>query len=186
MKFSMAAENLLFNASERPLATETVEQRFAALMEQHGPSLARLAAAYTNTVSDRDDLFQEIAISIWQALPTFRGESSERTFIYRIAHNRALTHLARRPNRQVDLAEDAAVRDPQPDPEQQVAIEQQRDRLLRAIRRLPADYRRVIVLVLEGLSHNEVAEILGLNANNVAVRVNRAKQMLRDSLKEGL
>jgi RNA polymerase sigma-70 factor (ECF subfamily) len=55
-----------------------------------------------------------------------------------------------------------------------------------AIRRLPADYRRAIVLVLEGLSHAEVAEVLGLNVNNVAVRVNRATQMLRKTLREGL
>jgi RNA polymerase sigma-70 factor (ECF subfamily) len=82
--------------------------------------------------------------------------------------------------------EEQAVYDPRPDPEQQLAREQQRDRLMHAIRRLPAEYRRVIVLVLEGLSHTEVAEVLGLQANNVAVRVNRAKQMLRDLLKEGV
>jgi len=76
------------------------------------------------------------------------------------------------------------VRDTRPNPEQQLAGEQQRNQFLAAVRRLPADYRRVIVLVLEGLSHDEVAEVLGLNTGTVAVRVNRAKQMLRDLLKE--
>ena len=181
----MAAEGLLFKAQEQG-ATSSVAQRFDALIQQNGQSLLRLASAYTNTASDRDDLFQDIALSIWQALPGFRGESSERTFIYRIAHNRALAHLTRRPNRQHETADDVAVHDPRPDPEEQLALEQQRDRLIAAIRRLPADYRRVMVLVLEGLNHAEVAEILGLTATNVAVRMNRAKQMLRDQLKEGL
>ena len=182
----MAAESLLFNTSEQT-ATDSVAQRFHALIERNGPSLLRLASAYTTTASDRDDLFQDIALSIWQALPGFRGESSERTFIYRVAQNRAIAHLARqRPQRQTELVEEQAVYDPRPDPEQQLAREQQRDRLMHAIRRLPAEYRRVIVLVLEGLSHTEVAEVLGLQANNVAVRVNRAKQMLRDLLKEGV
>jgi RNA polymerase sigma-70 factor (ECF subfamily) len=181
----MAAESLLLNTREQA-ANDSVAQRFHALIEQNGQGLQRLASAYTNTTSDRDDLFQDIALSIWQALPSFRGESSERTFIYRIAHNRAIAHLARRPNRRNELVEEQVIHDPRPDPEQQLAREQQRDRLMTAIRRLPADYRRVIVLVLEGLSHAEVAEVLGVQANNVAVRVNRAKQMLRDLLKEGL
>jgi RNA polymerase sigma factor (sigma-70 family) len=181
----MAAESLLVNTREGT-TTDSIAHRFHALLDQHGQSLLRLAGAYTNTVSDREDLFQDIALSIWQALPKFRGESSERTFIYRIAHNRAIAHLVRRPYRQTESMEEQVVHDHRPDPEQQLAREQQRDQLMIAIRRLPADYRRVIVLALEGLNHNEVAEVLGLSSNNVAVRVNRAKQMLRDLLKEGL
>jgi RNA polymerase sigma-70 factor (ECF subfamily) len=173
----------LFNSREH-VATESPYARFHALIDCHGQSLLRLAGAYTNGSADRDDLFQETVISIWQALPSFRGESSERTFIFRIAHNRAMTYLARRSDRRTEPVEEQAVHDPRPDPEQQLAREQQRARLLCSIRRLPADYRRVIVLVLEGLSHGEIAEILGLNANNVAVRVSRAKQVLRDLLRE--
>ncbi len=181
----MAAESLLVNTRAQAISEEAAA-RFDALIAQHGASLLRLARAYTNTPADGEDLFQDIALSIWQALPKFRGESSERTFIYRIAHNRSLTHLARRPNRLTELPGEELVRDIRPNPEQQLAGEQQRNQFLTAVRRLPADYRRVIVLVLEGLSHDEMAEVLGLSSGNVAVRVNRAKQMLRDSLKESL
>lgn len=176
----MAAENILLQSA----SADTVSARFNAVIEQHGPSLLRLAAAYTNTSADRDDLFQETALSIWQALPKFRNESSERTFIFRIAHNRAMTHLARRPKQSIEPVEEQVVPDPTPNPEQQLARDQQRAALLTAIRRLPIDYRRVIVLILEGLSHAEAAEILGINISNVAVRVNRAKQMLRDLLRQ--
>ena len=179
----MAAESISLNTS---LAAESTSERFHSLINQHGQSLLRLAGAYTNATADRDDLFQETVLSIWQALPKFRGDCSERTFIFRIAHNRAMTHLARRPHQATEPVEDQIVRDPHPDPEQQLARDQQRERLLSAIRRLPADYRRVIVLVLEGLNHAEVGEVLGLNVNNVAVRVNRAKQMLREQLRQGI
>jgi len=179
----MAAESALFHTRTHS-ETRSAGARFQALIEQHGPSLLRLAAAYTNSAADKEDLFQETVLSIWRALPGFRGESSERTFLFRIAHNRAMAHLARRQKGHTELAEEQIVHDPRPDPEQQLAQEQRRHRLMSAIRRLPADYRRVIVLVLEGLSHGEVAEVLGLNVSNVAVRVNRAKQMLRDLLLE--
>lgn len=179
----MAAESVLINAQSQ-VAREATSDRFQTLIAEHGESLMRLAGAYTNTPADRDDLFQETVLSIWQALPRFRGESSERTFIFRIAYNRAMTFLARKPNRQTELSDEQPFHDPRPNPEQQLARDQQRERLLAAIRRLPADYRRVIVLTLEGLAHAEVAEVLGLSVSNVAVRVNRAKQELRELLQE--
>ena len=78
-------------------ARADLERIFDRLLAENGPALSRLAASYTNTAADRDDLVQEIALSIWRGLPQFRGECSERTFIFRIAHNRAVTHLTRRP-----------------------------------------------------------------------------------------
>src|SRR5262245_58802284 len=109
-----------------------LNERFQKLLLANGPALSRLAASYTSSRSDRDDLFQEIALAIWQALPTFRGESSERTFIFRIAHNRAITHLAQRrsptaPEEEVELP------DPRPNPERELAQEQQQTRLFDAI-----------------------------------------------------
>jgi len=84
----------------------------------------RLAASYTNSPSDRDDLFQDSALAIWKALPGFRGESAERTFIFRIAQNRAITFISQRrpqsaPDEQIDLP------DPRPNPESGFAKEQQ-------------------------------------------------------------
>ncbi len=69
--------------------------------------------------------------------------------------------------------------DPRPSPEKGLATEQQETRLLDAIRRLPVSYRQVITLTLEDLSYAEIAQILGINENNVGVRLNRARQLLR-------
>ena len=81
--------------------TETVlsralEQRYDRILQEHGPALRRVAATYEADPARREDLFQEICLALWQALPRFREEASERTFAFRIAHNRGLTHgLAR-------------------------------------------------------------------------------------------
>src|SRR5262245_25908788 len=71
-----------------------VEARFRDLIAANGPALARLAASYTRSTSDRDDLLQDIAMALWLALPKFRGDCSERTFLFRIAHNRCFAHLS--------------------------------------------------------------------------------------------
>ena len=84
-----------------------LERQFERMMREHGPSVLRLASVYTRNPASRDDLAQEIALALWTALPRFRGECSERTLIFRIAHNRALTHVARSSKAHGDLNEAA-------------------------------------------------------------------------------
>src|SRR6478672_3303549 len=64
---------------------------FLRLMQDYQAALHRLAAAYVDAPADREDLFQEIATALWQAIPNYRGEASERTWLYRVAHNTAIT-----------------------------------------------------------------------------------------------
>ena len=159
-----------------------LERHFDGVLAAHGPALSRLAGSYTNTPSDRDDLLQEIAIAIWQALPRFRGDCSERTFLFRIAHNRGIAYLARSRSQMPGLAEEIEVYDPAPDPESGLAQEQRAARLRRAVHRLPVAYRQVVTLTLEGLGYGEIAEVLGISESNVGVRLSRARQILRESL----
>jgi RNA polymerase sigma-70 factor (ECF subfamily) len=70
--------------------------RLDALLDAHGAALGRLAASYARDPVEREDLFQEIVVAIWKALPRFRGECSVRTLIFRIAHNRGIAHLVKR------------------------------------------------------------------------------------------
>jgi RNA polymerase sigma-70 factor (ECF subfamily) len=162
-----------------------LEEQFARILSEHGPAISRVAFSYESVAGVREELVQEIALAIWQALPHFRGECSERTFVYRIAHNRGLSHAwKRRPAHQVleDIAESDHPVDPRPHPEAQAAHADQKVRLMSAIRALPVAQRQMIVLMLEGLSHAQMAEVLGITENNVAVRLNRARKMLKDAL----
>src|ERR1700733_898409 len=86
-------------ASRSPLVKETrraLEQQFGRILGEYGAAISRLAYSYEAVAGIREELAQEIALAIWQALPHFRGECSERTFVFRIAHNRGLPHVARR------------------------------------------------------------------------------------------
>ncbi len=165
-------------------AIETPEQRFGRLLAAEHAALRRLAASYATVPGDRDDLVQEIAIALWRALPSFRGDCSERTFLFRIAHNRCVTHLSKR--RATVSLDDTVTEpeDPNPSSEAVVFDEQQRRRLLQAIRGLPLIHREVIGLYLEGMDYKEIAAVIGISEVNVGVRLNRARERLR-SLLEG-
>ncbi len=159
-----------------------LEQRFHRLLSENGAALGRLAASYTRSASDRDDLLQEIAIAVWQALAAFRGESSERTFLFRIAHNRAIDYLIRHRARPELADNDIDPADPAPNPETSIVKEQGEQRLARAVRRLPIRYREPVMLLLEGMEYREIAEITGISETNVGARLTRARQMLRQMM----
>jgi RNA polymerase sigma-70 factor (ECF subfamily) len=168
-------------------ARESAEARFDRILREHGPALSRLAFGYEKVAASREELMQEIALAIWQALPRFRGECSERTFVFRIAHNRGLTHaVRRRPAHQPldDLAEAEHPADTAPRPDEHAARTQRRDWLRAAIRTLPPLYRETIMLALEDLSAAEIAEVLGISATNAAVRLHRARAALKKALEE--
>jgi len=163
----------------------TQREAFLRLIGQYGPALTRLAGAYAGQNPEREDLFQEIAVAIWQAVPKFRGESSERTWLYRIAHNVAVSSMAKvhrrhqieegMPERfdRVSSASDA----------EQEALRVERLRLLsESIRSLPVPDREVILLHLEGLSYAEIEEVSGLSQSAIAARLTRIREKLRQKI----
>jgi RNA polymerase sigma factor (sigma-70 family) len=160
------------------------EQHFERVVRTHGPALGRLAAAYERDAQEREDLLQDILFALWRALPTFRGECSERTFVYRVAHNRALTYRRQARPRNEALDEAVGVSDPHADPAEDAALAQRREHLLDAIRRLPTGYRQVVTLRLEDLSNPEIADVLGVNENTVAIRLTRARKALAELMHE--
>ena len=157
----------------------------AAVLAENGAAIGRVAACYERDPARRQDLLQEIAIALWRALPSFRGESSLRTFVLRIAHHRAVTHSMRRPpdGQPLDAARELPARGPTP--ESEVVNGQRRARLQDAIRELPMAMRQVLTLALEGLSNRAVGDVLGLSENAVAIRLTRARQALRERLAGG-
>src|ERR1051325_419505 len=152
------------------------------LLARYEPALRRLVASYERDPALRDDLLQDILFAVFRALPTWRRACSERTFVYRIAHNRALTHLAGRRPAFDDLAHADNVPDPAPLPEAVAAASQEHEALFAALRGLPVVQRRLLTLALDGLPPREIAEILGITENNVAARLTRARAALRDLL----
>lgn len=154
------------------------------VLAAHAAALARLAASYESRPALREELLQDIAFALWRALPSFRRESSEKTFVMRIATNRALSHLAARPPAAETLDTAGEIADTMPRPDELAARMQAASRLQNAVRNLPLPLRQVLVLAFEGFAHEEIAEVLGLSAGNVAVRLHRGKSLLRHALGE--
>jgi RNA polymerase sigma factor (sigma-70 family) len=145
-------------------------------------ALRRLAAAYAEQEADREDLFQEIAVGLWQAIPKFRGDASERTWLYRIAHNIAISssaRLRRRSGTKEALPEEKDYPS-SIDGEQEILRSEKRVLLLQAARSLPAIDRQIVLLHLEGLNYAQIEEISGISQSAIGSRLSR----LRDSLHE--
>lgn len=154
---------------------------FERVLNRHGDALWRLAGAYTDEPQDREDLYQEILVAVWKGLARFRGDSSTRTYVFRIGRNRAIT-FQQRSRRHASAEPLERVADGSPSPAETAIARDEQDRLRRAVRALPPPGREVVSLALEGLSNQEIAMVLGLRRNNVAVRLHRARTRLRQAL----
>jgi RNA polymerase sigma-70 factor (ECF subfamily) len=161
------------------------ERQFLTLLNANLPALGRLAGSYAGNTGERDDLLQEIALALWKALPGFRGDCSERTFLFRIAHNRCINHIARRRSMDSLQALELDPADESRPLDQALSELQESARLLEAVRRLPVIQRQVIVLALEDMEYQEIAAVLGISETNVGVRLNRARASLRKLMGEG-
>lgn len=154
---------------------------FLRLIAEYQTALHRLTAAYAIAPQDREDIVQEIAVALWQAIPRFRGESSERTWLYRIAHNTAITVTAKLRRR----GRSESSMDEMPEPpscaaheDQRLIQEQKRCWLLQAVRELSVLDRQILTLHLEELSYSEIHEVTGMSEGAIATRLSRIRERL--------
>lgn len=161
---------------------------FESIIREYGTLLSRVAATYEANRDLQQELLQEICLAVWQGLQRFEAKSSVKTYILRIAHNRAVTHVSREakePHKEdwdevSDLMSSAVHRVNRVD----IEVEQQQAvrNLVKYVRQLPVSQRQVMTLSLEGLSYQEIAEICGLTVSNVGVLITRAKQQLKSKM----
>ena len=151
---------------------------FDSLYKTYSPQIFRVCMGYVNDHDRAKDLVQETFIAVWRNLAGFRNESKVSTWIYRIATNHCLRALEKEKRiTKVDMPENlAAVEDESP--EEKLAF------LYSAIAGLPEMERIIISLELEGLPQIQIAEITGLTAVNVRVKIHRIKEKLAVKFKE--
>jgi RNA polymerase sigma-70 factor (ECF subfamily) len=155
-------------------------------IQAFGAALERLARSYELDDHKRQDLLQNIHFNLWRSLERFDGQCSLRTWVYRVAHNVAATHVIderrRRSRPLVGLDEiDANELGIEPDADRHVLL----SRLMALIQRLRPLDRELVVLYLEGLNAAEIGEVMGISAANVATRVSRIKKILSRQAKAG-
>ena len=157
------------------------ESRFEEALRTYGAALERLARAYEAEADTRRDLLQEIFIALWRSLEGFDGRCSLRTWVYRVAHNTAATHVTRqlRMKRQAFVAlEDVPEPADQAEGEEAAGHRDEIALLYALIEQLKPLDRQVMVAYLEGMDAASTAEITGLSARNVATKIHRIKHIL--------
>ena len=164
-------------------------------ISEHEKLLRHIINGFEAIPAIQEELFQEIALNIWRALPSFRADSAVKTFIARIAHNVLATHVAKAVKtvkteqgfQPVDSTSyEPVINDtsvcPQLTPYQSLDQNQRQQRLAHAIRQLKLEQQQVITLALEGMSYQDIADVLAISINLVGVRLQRAKAKLMQLL----
>lgn len=151
---------------------------FQELIEQHRGILFKVAKAYCPLEEEREDLIQEMMIHIWQAFPRYNAQYKSSTWIYRIALNVAISYYRKKTTQQ--RRQQTLTVPPAPATEvDQTEMEQQFQLLEQFISELKELDRALMVLYLEDRSHAEIAEILGISPSNVATKIGRIKDKLK-------
>lgn len=134
-----------------------------------------------NNQNDQEDLFQEIVCQLWKSYESFRNESQFSTWMYRVAVNTAIVFL-KKEKRKVDKYEIASenIRDDEGDSH---IKESQIDHFYKAVQKLGKIDKAIIFYQLEGFSHKEIGDNLGISEGNARVKLNRAKEKLKEIIK---
>ncbi len=142
----------------------------------HQGIIVKICRAYTDTQEDFEDFYQEVCLQLWKSKENFHNQSEWSTWVYRVALNVCMTLIKKSKKRKyLDINTDLTE-------EPTVFQNEELDLLYKAIRQLSDIDRAIILLYLEEKSYKEIAHIIGSNANNIGVRIQRIKQRLKKSL----
>ncbi len=165
------------------------QELYEQVSREHDRALQRLASSYEADPEKRRDLLQEIHLALWQSFESFKGNCSLRTWVYRVAHNTAASHVVRqrRFKQQALIGLEEAEAAPnyhelERAPDKAMCLE----RLQHLIRALKPSDRQVIFCYLEEMDAASIAEITGLTPSNIATKIHRIKNILtREFFKGG-
>lgn len=151
------------------------EEQFTSLIREHKTTIYTVCYMFSKDAAEIDDLFQEVLVKIWQGFESFRGDSNARTWIYRIALNTCIDadKKKKRAGQRVPLSVDI-------DPFEGTDDAALQTRQLYArINRLGLVDRSIVLLWLEGISYDEIGEIVGISPKNVSVKLVRIREQLK-------
>lgn len=177
------------------------EDAFALLIAQYHLSIHSLVARLLKDPSDAPDITQDVFIKVFRGIRSFHGESSLRTWIYRIAIHEASNQRRwwhRHRGREVTIEADSNAAedgrtfclkdmlvDGRESPFDRAAQEEVRSKVEQELHRLPEPFRTVVILRdLEGMTYDEIAEILGTQLGTVKSRLVRGRSLLRAQMKD--
>lgn len=158
------------------------EKIFTELYDSNIHKIQRLCHSLLNDKNEIEDIFHEIMIRIWNNLENFRHESKITTWIYKIAINTILSHKQKKSPRRVDAKDFNLTQEPEDTLHQKEEEETRYIQLYQAISLLPEQDRMVIIMLLDGLTYEEISETIGISINYVGVKINRIKTQLKKNI----
>jgi RNA polymerase sigma-70 factor (ECF subfamily) len=164
-------------------AGRQTDEAFADWLAPHLAALRRISRAFA-VGADQHDLMQELMLAVWRARPRFQGQSAPATFVWRVAHNAALTWWRgenRRRRRGLAVEAEMTSRRGEGEDTAEAAL---LERLYAAIRTLDPVDRSLILLSLDGLAYVEIARLHGLSETNVGARLTRIRARLSNLVKD--
>ena len=159
---------------------QETEKQFEKHIKENELLIYKVCRIYAYTTADREDLFQEIVIQLWNAYPKFRGDSKFSTWLYRVALNTAITGLRKKKDF-IESREPAQL--PEQINEENADDEEELRQLYKAIGQLSQVEKAIVMLYMEDRSYEEMEEILGMSQGNLRVKMNRIKEKLRQLTK---
>lgn len=161
----------------------SLEQEFISKIEKHKGIIFKISKMYMTEKDDRNDLFQEITYQLWKAYPGFRGQSEFSTWLYRIALNTAIIFLKTEKRRSFIANQDVSgyvlTQEDYDDHKEERLTE-----MYKAIHQLNPIDKAFIFYYLEDFSGKQIAEEMGISEGNARVKMNRAKNKLKDILSQ--
>lgn len=158
------------------------EEIFKEWIREYKLLILKVVHAYAARQADKEDLFQEISIQLWKAIPSFRKEAAATTFLYRIALNTAMTWSKRERRHQTEELEASS----EFLKAESVERDERLDWLYTQIHDMGDIDKPLCLLMLEGYSYREISTIIGISESNVGVRIHRIKQHLISQSKKAL
>jgi RNA polymerase sigma-70 factor, ECF subfamily len=155
------------------------KDQFLDILEKNIGIIIKIARAYSKTLHDKEDLINDITLELWKSFARFRGDSKISTWIYRIALNTSMNDKRKREKDRLLFLDDL----------KQIEnltwlIEQQdsshSEILYQCIDELNQLNKAIILLYLDGNSHDEISDITGISKTNVGTRISRIKEQIKD------
>ena len=159
-----------------------LESKFLSDFEKNQNIVHKICRIYTTNKHAHDDLFQEITIQLWKNYTKFRGDSKFSTWMYRVALNTAIS-LYRKSNRTIKTQDISEIAFKIKSNDYDDTQEKQLQSLYKAIHQLNDIDKALIFLYLEDKPYKEISETLGISSVNARVKMNRAKEKLKNILK---
>jgi RNA polymerase sigma-70 factor (ECF subfamily) len=155
---------------------DSMELDFERIVREHKGTIYTVCYMFSKDEDEVADLFQDILVNLWKGFAGFRGESSPRTWIYRVSLNTCISADRKKKRRGESIPLDMSINlfDDSAEDLKQIRMLQER------ISRLGPFDRAIVLLWLENLTYEEIGAIVGITAKNVSVRLYRIKEQLRN------